>query len=286
MVMKPEHWPTLIASAGLILLWTLETWLPAALGRRRRLRHAAGNLTLALLNALALALLAGPLLILTAERAAESGFGLLRLLSLPPLASAALAVLMLDGWMYLWHRANHRFAFLWRFHRVHHSDAEMDATTALRFHPGEILISASLRLALIPLLGVTLPQLLLYDALLMPVILFHHSNVRFPERWDRLMRALLASPAMHRVHHSRARAEADSNYASVLSCWDRLGRSLRLREGGQPVNFGLDEFGGEDRESAAGMLLMPFAPAGGQSEIPAPSARRNSTAPRASGSRH
>jgi hypothetical protein len=93
----------------------------------------------------------------------------------------------------------------------------MDATTAVRFHTGEILISSALRLAVIPLLGITIYQLLVYEMALLPVILFHHSNVRFPESLDRWLRTIIVTPAIHRVHHSRLRMETDSNYSSIFS---------------------------------------------------------------------
>lgn len=252
-----EHLPALVTGCGLVLLWVLESWLPEAAGRRHRLRHASRNLMLGLLNAVPIALLAAPFVTQVAGWAEESRFGLLRLLNLPPLMATAAAILLFDGWMYLWHRANHQFPFLWRFHRVHHSDQEMDATTAIRFHIGEILLSSGLRLIVIPLLGVTLPQLLLYETLLLPVILFHHSNVNFPERLDRWLRILLVSPAIHRVHHSRVRVETDSNYSSVFSFWDRLASSFRLRPDAADIQFGLE---GEDdkRQRLAWLLLRPF----------------------------
>src|SRR5215475_12963799 len=148
-----HHLPMLAPACVLILLLTLESWLPAAGNRRRRMRHTARNLTLGVLNALALALLTAPLIANVGRWAEESRFGLLNLLGLQPPIATAMAVLLFDGWLYLLHRAYHKFGFLWRFHRVHHSDPEMDATTALRFHTGEVLISSALRLAVIPLLG-------------------------------------------------------------------------------------------------------------------------------------
>ncbi|MGH9935671.1 MAG: sterol desaturase family protein [Blastocatellia bacterium] len=255
-----EYLPISITACGLILLWTLESWAPAVVDRRDRLWHAVRNLTLGLLNGAALALLAAPLLALFAVWAENSGFGLLRALRLPPAVATALAVLLFDGWMYLWHRANHEIPFLWRFHRVHHGDPEMDATTAVRFHLGEILISSALRLAVVPLLGISLRQLLIYEALLLPVILFHHGNVNFPEKLDRRLRVALVSPAIHRIHHSRVKVETNSNYASVFSFWDRIMGTLRLRENGRPVNFGLDDFDGEEWQRVPGMLTAPFAP--------------------------
>jgi sterol desaturase/sphingolipid hydroxylase (fatty acid hydroxylase superfamily) len=253
-----DYLPTLVTACGVILLLTLESWLPAAGNRHRRMRHTARNLTLGLLNALAVALLAAPLVASVVGWAEERRFGLLNLLSLPPTIGAAVAFLLFDGWLYLLHRANHKFGFLWRFHRVHHSDPEMDATTALRFHTGEVLISSALRLAVIPLLGITLWQLLVYESLMMPVIMFHHSNVNFPEKADRWLRVLIASPAIHRVHHSRARVETDSNYSIIFSFWDRLWGTLRLRKDGRPVHFGLDEYDGEEWQRVRGLLTTPF----------------------------
>lgn len=267
--MNQNYLPTLIVVCGLILLWTLETWLPAVKDRQARLRHAFRNLSLGLINAVALVLLAAPLITQIAIRAENTGFGLLRLFHLSPLNSTILAILLFDGWMYLWHRANHQIHFLWRFHRVHHSDREMDATSAIRFHIGEILISSALRLAVIPLLGITLWQLLVYELLMLPVILFHHSNVCFSERMDRLLRIVLVSPAIHRVHHSRERVETDSNYSTIFSFWDRIGGTFRLRNDGRPVHFGLAEYDDEKWQRMSGLLATPFISVENDSDIAA-----------------
>jgi sterol desaturase/sphingolipid hydroxylase (fatty acid hydroxylase superfamily) len=213
-----------------------------------------------LFNAAALAMLAAPFITQVAAWVEESRFGLLNLLNLPPVITVATSMLLFDVWMYLWRRANHEIGFLWRFHRVHHSDPEMDATTAVRFHTGEILISSALRLGVIPLLGITIYQLLVYEMLLLPVILFHHSNVRLSERLDRWLRLIIVTPAIHRIHHSRLRVETDSNYSSVFSFWDRIAGTFRLRRDGQPVNFGLDEFDGEEWQRLSGLMVMPFPP--------------------------
>ena len=253
-----HHLPTLVTACGLILLVTIESWLPAAGNRPRRLRHAARNLTLGLLNALAVALLAAPLIANVAGWTEGSRFGLLNLLSLPPAMATVTAILLFDGWLYLLHRANHKFGFLWRFHRVHHSDPEMDATTALRFHTGEVLISSALRLAMVPLLGIALWQLLIYESLMLPVIMFHHSNVKFPEKADRWLRVLIASPAIHRVHHSRVRFETDRNYSIIFSFWDRIGGTFQLRKDGRPVDFGLAQYDSEKWQRVRGLLTTPF----------------------------
>ena len=257
--MTREQMPMLIAVAGTLILLTLEKTWPAAQGRARVTRHAGRNLSLGLLNGIVLALLAAPLLIVAAGWAEERNFGLLRLASFPSAVATILGLMLFDGWMYLWHRANHEIGFLWRFHRVHHNDPEMDVTTAMRFHLGEMVISTLLRLMVIPLLGLTIGQLLLYETLLFPVILFHHSNVRFPERLDRRLRALIVTPAIHRIHHSEVRAETDSNYSSVFSFWDRIAGTFRLRPDGRPVDFGLAEYSDDYWQRLRGMMLLPFS---------------------------
>jgi sterol desaturase/sphingolipid hydroxylase (fatty acid hydroxylase superfamily) len=253
-----DYLPTVVGTCGLILLFSLESWIPAAADRHRRLGHAARNLTMGLLNAVTIALLASPFIAKVALWADGSRFGLLPQMNLPPVLATIMAILLFDAWMYLWHRSNHELSFLWRFHRVHHSDPEMDATTAVRFHTGEILISSALRLAVIPLLGITIYQLLIYEILLLPVILLHHSNLRFPERLDAILRSIIVTPAVHRIHHSRLRVETDSNYSSVFSFWDRIAGTFRLRRNGRPVDFGLDEFDGEQWQRLTGLLTTPF----------------------------
>ena len=142
---------------------------------------------------------------------------------------------------------------------MHHSDREMDVTSAARFHIGELIFSSVLRLGILPLLGMELWQLILYEVMLLPVIQFHHSNVYLPERWDRLLRTIIVSPNMHRVHHSRIRLETDSNYSSVFSFWDRLARTFRRRENVEEIKFGLVEFDDAKRQTILGMLRTPFS---------------------------
>lgn len=254
-----DNMQILVAAVMLTLLWTLEAVVPFLLNHQwRRLSHDGRNIAIGVFNAAVLAVLYAPVLFLLTAWSETNNFGLLHLFNMPVWASAAAAILFQDAWMYAWHRANHRFSFLWRFHKVHHSDPEMDASTAVRFHTGEILISAVLRLGMITILGLSLWQVLLYDLLIIPVILFHHSNLRFPEKFDKLFRALFASPAMHRIHHSPERRETDSNYGTVFSFWDRIGKSFRLREGETEVKYGLREFSEIETEKLSFLAMMPF----------------------------
>jgi sterol desaturase/sphingolipid hydroxylase (fatty acid hydroxylase superfamily) len=169
-----------------------------------------------------------------------------------------LAFVLLDFWMYVWHRANHRVPFLWRFHRMHHSDPQMDASTGARFHPGEILLGGLAGLVVIPVLGIALWQLVIYEAVLFCVVLLHHSNLRLPTWLDHGLLVLVVTPAMHRVHHSRLHAERDSNYGSVLPYWDLLLGSFRLRTDARTIEIGLDGFDDPRLQGFTGLLRTPF----------------------------
>ena len=251
------------ALAGLVVLLVLEGAHPFVelfRARRERGRHLVRNLALGALNAGLVAVVFAGLWVAAAEWAASRDVGLLRVAALPAWAHAALAVLLLDAWTYAWHRLNHRVPFLWRFHRVHHSDAQMDVTTASRFHTGEIVLSSLLRVPLIVALGVAAWELVLYETLMVAVVQLHHANVGLPGPLDRALRTVLVTPAMHKVHHSRWPPETDSNYRALLSVWDRLFGSFRLREGSDPVAFGLDAFDDEAHQTVAGMLRTPAAP--------------------------
>jgi sterol desaturase/sphingolipid hydroxylase (fatty acid hydroxylase superfamily) len=172
-------------------------------------------------------------------------------------AIPGLAVVVLDLWTYWWHRANHRWTLLWRFHRVHHSDSSMDVTTAVRFHLGELLISAGLRLALITLLGLPLAALLLYDGAVTVATQFHHANIGLG-RWDRWIRRLIVSPNMHKIHHSKIRAETNSNYSTVLSLWDRAFSTYRDRDDCHAIRFGVPRMTDESFQTLKGLALTPF----------------------------
>lgn len=251
------HAKHLVAAIVLVCLWTGEALIPLHLGRTRRLSHGGANLGLALINAVIFQG-AGSALIWATQWGQRHQIGLLSIVLMPPWASWFVAILLIDGWQYLWHQINHRLPFLWRFHAVHHADAEMDATSAIRFHTGEIGLSFLARLVVLPLLGVSVPQLLLYEAISLPVILFHHSNIRLTDRQDRWIRWLLVTPWMHQVHHSDWQPETDSNYSSFLSFWDRLFGSFRLNPDPTKIRLGLGGWREADWRSLPGMLTTPL----------------------------
>jgi len=252
-----SHTKPAITVGVLAVLWAWETWLPFFEPRGRRLRHAGRNLAVALLNTVVLAVAFSTGINFVAGWAQEQGWGLLHALDLGSPARLVLALVLLDGWMYLWHRANHTIPFLWRFHRMHHSDTAMDVTTATRFHLGEHVGASFLRAALILALGFEVWQLIVYDTLLIFVTMLHHANISLG-RYDRWLRWLIVTPDMHKVHHSSWRPETDSNYSTVFSVWDRLARTCRMRADATTLQFGLPDFPDPDWQTLWGMLRTPF----------------------------
>jgi len=249
---------TLILVGVLALVILLEFLFPFFKNWEGRLRHGSRNVGIGLFNGLVIALIFSTLTAWVVGRAQQAHFGLLEAFDGPLWIKTGLALALFDLWMYLWHRVNHRIPLLWRFHRMHHSDNQVDATAALRFHIGELIFSSLLRLAVIPLLGLSLSQVILYEICLQPVIIFHHSNVALPEAWDRLLRIFIVTPNMHRVHHSNVPDETDSNYSSIFSFWDRLGKSFRRRKNFASLKFGLNEFPEERWQTFLGMLKTPL----------------------------
>ncbi len=250
-----------IVVSMLIALWIGESISPMFVGRSRRVSHGAANILLGTINAIVGSVLFGAALLAVTEWASESSFGLLHQLpsTWPAWVRFAIGLLLFDLWMYVWHRLNHQVPFLRRFHAVHHSDRELDATSAVRFHTGEILLSGMARLLIMPVLGISLPMLLVYELVLLPVILFHHSNVRVGSAIDSVLRPVIVTPWMHWVHHSVLRDETNSNYGSVLSVWDRLFGSFRLRPSPSEIELGLLEDDSEQSwRTFRGMVTRPF----------------------------
>ena len=242
----------------LSLTFFLEFLFPLFQARSKRMRHALINLTFGGFNAFLVGFLFSSLTVFISQWSELNHFGLLHWMNASPLFSGCIAFILFDVWMYVWHRINHRVPFFWAFHRMHHTDLSVDSTTAFRFHTGEIVLSSLMRLAVIPLIGINLNVLMLYEICLQPIIILHHSNLKIPENWDRAFRFLIVTPNMHRVHHSQIREETNSNYASIFSLWDRLGKTFQKRSEFKTLVFGLPEFTLKSSQSFFGMVKTPF----------------------------
>lgn len=234
--------------------------------RRRPLRRAkepgparvARNLAIGLLAGAATAASELPIVALVQRLAERGRLGLLRQFAMPRALRVVLGFLLLDYTLYVWHWANHRVPLLWRFHAVHHVDLDLDTTTGLRFHFGELTLAAGFRAAQVLLLGVDRETLRIWQQLLIVSVIFQHSNLELPIDVEQWLNAVIVTPRMHGIHHSTRTEESDTNYSSLLSCWDRLHRSLRLDVPQDAVTIGVAGFTSPADVSLERSLTLPF----------------------------
>ena len=206
-------------------LMALEHWAPRRALVQPRTRRWVTNLAMVLIDSLAVRAVAFALPILAVVAAADAsaqGLGLFNRLDWPVWVELAIALLAFDLAIWAQHLITHKVPLFWRFHRVHHADRDFDVTTALRFHPVEIVASAALKVGLVYLLGPSVLAVILFEITLNAAAMFNHANLRLPGWLDRAVRLVLVTPDMHRVHHSVLRDEHDSNFGFSLSLWDRI----------------------------------------------------------------
>ncbi len=250
--------PGALALGGLAAIYGFEKLRPLRMELEPKFRRNARNLAVAGLSAATVQALERPLVMPLAALAQLRGWGLLGLFELPLWAKTLLACALLDYTLYLWHILTHKTAFLWRFHRVHHADLDMDASTALRFHFGEIALSVPWRMTQIAVIGVSPEALLLWQKVVLAAILFHHSNLRLPVALERWLGLLLVTPRLHGIHHSTVADERDSNWSSGLTLWDRLHGTLRLEVPQAKIIIGVPELRESVDVRLSRLLLLPF----------------------------
>jgi sterol desaturase/sphingolipid hydroxylase (fatty acid hydroxylase superfamily) len=251
---------------------TMALWELVA--RRRPLsipkaRRWAGNLGVTILNAFVISWLSPMTAMGTAVIAKTRGWGLLNNVPLPAWATFVLAVALLDFAIYLQHAMFHALPLFWRLHRMHHADLDIDVTTGLRFHPIEMLLSMLIKVGVVAALGCAPTAVLAFEVLLNSTSMFNHGNVRMPATLDRVLRLLVVTPDMHRVHHSVVVAETDSNFGFSLPWWDRLLGTYRAQPaaGHDGMTIGLTQFRDSQSWSLPRMLAIPFVGDAGEYPI-------------------
>jgi sterol desaturase/sphingolipid hydroxylase (fatty acid hydroxylase superfamily) len=242
------------AFAALAIGLALERFRPHA-----RLRPAwRTNLGVFAAGTLATAAICGACGFAASAWAAGRGIGLLAAAGIGGWAAIGVGLLALDAVSYVWHRLNHSVPLLWRFHQVHHADASFHVTTALRFHPGELILAIPVRLAAIVALGVPPEAVLVFEAVFGAANVLEHGNFDLPSRAEKLVRGLFVTPALHRVHHTTEWRELDTNFGTVFSVWDRLGRTLRACDPARRVVTGLPGRAEIGPPALGESLLLPF----------------------------
>ncbi len=254
---------TFLAVLTIMLLW--EACRPRRPLARLRQERWRTNLGLTLLNTVLVRITVGGVAYTAAVFAADQRVGLLHWHPLPAWAAAAVTLLVLDFAIYVQHVLFHALPVLWRLHRMHHADLDVDATTGLRFHPLEILLSLGYKAAVVVLLGAVPWAVVAFEVLLNAASVFTHGNVALPERLDRWLRWIMVTPDMHRVHHSTRVVETNANFGFAVSWWDRLCGTYRA----QPMlgQVGMDIGLSDERTplTLGQLLLVPLGGSAGRS---------------------
>jgi sterol desaturase/sphingolipid hydroxylase (fatty acid hydroxylase superfamily) len=254
-------WLTMGLVAGtFVALALLERHWPLRRSVEPKLQRTGRNLAIAALGSVAVQVAEMPIVSRVAAAVERRRWGLLKRLRLPVWMEVAAAVLLMDYTLYVWHVLTHCVPALWRFHAVHHIDLDLDASTAVRFHFGELTLSTPWRVAQVVVIGTPPLALSIWQTGLLMSILFHHSNVELPLWLERRVGCVFVTPRMHGIHHSQVRDETNSNWSSGLTLWDWLHGTLRLNVPQRDITIGVPAFSDPDDVTLPKMVALPFEP--------------------------
>jgi len=242
----------------LVALWEIISPRRHLLDNKRRRWFT--NLTLVVIDTIAVRLLFPILPVTLAVVAETQGWGIFNVLQIAPWLKILLSVLVLDFIIYLQHVLFHHIPILWRLHRMHHTDLDLDVTSGNRFHPLEIVISILIKMAAVLFLGAPAATVLAFEVILNACAMFNHGNIKLPAELDRLLRLLLVTPDMHRVHHSTIVRETNSNFGFSFPWWDRICGTYRPQpeKGHLDMTIGLTEYRDPKQLTLLRLLLQPF----------------------------
>ena len=243
---------------GVMALW--EVWAPRRRLGTTKVGRWAANFSIVVLDAVTIRLFFAAGAVGAAVLAADRGWGLLNQLDWPRWLEVPLTVVVLDFVLYLQHVMFHAVPQFWRFHMMHHADLDCDVTTGLRFHPIEVTLSMVIKLAAVTTLGPPPVAVVIFEVLLNATSMFNHSNVRIAPAVDRILRWLVVTPDMHRIHHSIVPRETNTNFGFNLPWWDRLLATYRAEPdaGQEKMVLGLEQFRDPARLTLARLLVLPF----------------------------
>ncbi len=245
---------------AIAILFALERAFPLRKPKEPLGRRLVVNSLVAALAIAAAMMIVRPVASQLLEEVAENGWGLTAIVRMPWALQAVATFLLLDLSFYYWHRANHVWPFLWRFHNVHHVDPDLDVSTSFRFHFLEIALSAAFRAIQVVVIGGEPWMFVAYEAVFQLNILFQHSNVRLPIALERRLVLILVTPRMHGIHHSKRFHDTNSNWSSVFSGWDRLHGTLNLNVPQAAIDIGVPGYSEPQDNRILQLLLMPLKP--------------------------
>lgn len=250
--------PVLSLGIMFITMLTLESFFPLRPFHKSRIKRIFRNLSLAALGVIILKFIFYPGLLFVANSVTKNNWGLFGLIKTPPLIKTIISVILLDYTLYWWHLFNHKVKFLWRFHLVHHTDIEMDISTASRFHFGELILSVGYRMLQIIIIGVDPITLLIFETSVTFAAQFHHSNIKLPLLLERIINKIFVTPRMHAIHHSLVLGETNSNYSAIFSFWDRPNKTLHLNVPQKAIQIGVPNYQEEDGVTFLNLIIMPL----------------------------
>ncbi|MBW2011585.1 MAG: sterol desaturase family protein [Deltaproteobacteria bacterium] len=243
---------------GLFFFLLLEVLISYRVSSVSKVKRWINNISLTLFNSILINLIFSAAIVSTATYVEKNQLGILNLVQAPLWIEILFTVAFMDFMLYIWHLLNHVVPFLWRFHRVHHTDLNMDVSTATRFHIGELAISAVIKISLIFFLGANLPGVLIFECGVVFCAQFHHSSLKVPKWFESIFWILFVPPSMHRIHHSVIIRERDSNYGTIFSLWDRISGTLITRVDQAKIRIGVGAYPNPDRLNLQHLLIMPF----------------------------
>jgi sterol desaturase/sphingolipid hydroxylase (fatty acid hydroxylase superfamily) len=256
LIMDRRGVPILLGTFGLLLIAeTVSALRTRAESRKRRIFV---NVIFAIPGLLTLRLILLPAMVWTAWQNESWQIGLSHWIGLPYYVDQVLVFLVLDYLNYIWHTLNHHVPLLWRFHLVHHTDRDLDVTTAIRFHAGELLTSVIFRGLAVLITGASPEMVLIYEISFEAATQFHHSNWRLPRKLEFILNKLIVTPRMHGIHHSIVSKETDSNFSVIFSIWDRIHGTIKLNKKQREIVIGAPGFTASDSFSIVQLLKLPF----------------------------
>ena len=243
---------------GLLFLLVLELRFPYRPASLSKTKRWINNLSLTLFNRVLLHLIFSASVVGALGYVQTHKLGLLNMIEAPSWIKTLVTVAFMDFMLYIWHLLNHQVPFLWRFHRVHHSDLNMDVSTATRFHIGELAISAVIKISIIFFLGASPLGVLIFESAVVLCAQLHHSSLRVPKWFETIFWIFFVPPSMHRIHHSVIIKERNTNYGTIFSLWDRFLGTLLSHVDQASIRIGIGAYHNPEKLNFHQLLLMPF----------------------------